>query len=167
MAENDNNIEITLEDFDMICDELYEKIDKIVRNTLKDSKLQASDIDEVLMIGGSSRIKRVAKILQEIFPDITLSHEIAEDEAVAYGAAVCGAKYCENESNCEELKKISFHDATPLSLGVGISGGRFDVLIEKNSKIPTTEQEYYHTTCNYQTSISFPVSLFKQLEYRV
>ncbi|CAN1194114.1 Heat shock 70 kDa protein BIP1, partial [Linum perenne] len=116
---------------------LFKKTLESVKKTLEDGKIEKSRIDEIVLVGGSTRIPKLRQLLKDMFNGKEPSKGVNPDEVVAYGAAVL--------------------DVTPLSLGVDEIGDLSSVVIPKNTPIPAKESWYYHTTEPFQTSMYFQV----------
>ncbi|HVZ93646.1 MAG TPA: molecular chaperone DnaK [Phycisphaerales bacterium] len=141
---------ITRAKFESLCEDLFKRLRDPCVNALKDAKLDASKIDEVLLVGGSTRMPRVQAIAKEIFgkePDKSVN----PDEAVAVGAAVQGAIL---EGS---VKDVLLLDVTPLSLGVETLGGVMTPLITRNTTVPTSKKEVFSTASDNQTSVQIHV----------
>ncbi|XP_042030079.1 heat shock cognate 70 kDa protein-like [Salvia splendens] len=147
---------ITRAKFNELNMDLFNKCMELVEKCLSDAKMEKSSLDEVVLVGGSSRIPKVQEMLKEIFNGKEACKTINPDEAVAHGAAVLAAKLS-GEGN-DTVKKLVLMDVTPLSLGVGLDGDRMCVIVPRNTTIPTTK---YHnnliTIKDNQTSMVFPV----------
>jgi molecular chaperone DnaK (HSP70) len=148
-------LHITRDEFNQICEKLFNKIEKITKDTLEDANLKNTDINEILMIGGSSRMPKVQAIMESIFPGKKLNNSLHPDEAVAYGAAICAAQ--RNKATEHEVPKINLLEATPLAYGTDLAGGLFGVVIPKNSTIPIEKSVKRTTIYNNQTSMHFSV----------
>ncbi|CAN1305648.1 Luminal-binding protein [Linum perenne] len=121
------------------------------KTTLEDAKLSKSEIDEIVLVGGSTRIPRVREMLKEMFDGKEPSKGVNPDEAVAYGAAVLGAQLCGKSAS------FSLFDVTPLSLGVNLFGGLMSVVIPRNTTVPANMSSNYTTTHDYQTFVDLKV----------
>lgn len=136
--------------FESLCDSLFERLKKPCLEAIKDAGLDISKIDEVVLVGGSTRMPRVQTIAKEIFgkaPNKTVN----PDEVVAVGAAIQGGVLSGS------VKDVLLLDVTPLSLGVETMGGVMTKLIEKNTTIPTSKKETFSTASDNQTSVQIHV----------
>jgi len=120
---------LTRNTFEQICNDYFERTLIPVKNALLDAKFSERDIDDVVLIGGSTRIPAIRELLEKKFPQKVRSN-INPDEAVAMGAAIQGAILSNNNSEFGELTLI---DVTPLSLGIETSGGVMSKMIKRNS----------------------------------
>ncbi|XP_059457473.1 heat shock cognate 70 kDa protein 2-like [Corylus avellana] len=135
--------------------DLFKKSIELVDKCLTDAKMDKSGIDDIVLIGGSSRIPDLQQLLQDFFDGKQLNKNINPDEAVAYGAAIQAAKLASMGN--EKVENIVVLDVTPLSLGVEVGEGEMSVVIPRNTDIPTKMERYYTTRFDDQTSILFPV----------
>src|SRR5207237_3532841 len=126
---------ITRTKFEQLINSLVEKTRQPVLDALKDAKLEAKAIDEVVLVGGTTRVPMVQRLVKELFAGKEPNKTVNPDEVVAVGAAIQGA------IATGAVKDILVLDATPLSLGVETLGGVMTVLIGRNTTIPTSKNE--------------------------
>ncbi|CAI9269146.1 unnamed protein product [Lactuca saligna] len=128
---------------------------KMVDSCLCDPGFNKTDIDEVVLVGGSTRIPKVQQLLKDFFDGKELSKKINPDEAVAYGATVLAAKLSGESS--PQVSNFELNDIVPLSLGVALYDTSLSVIVKKNAKKPLTRQANYTTTEDNQSAILFNV----------
>ena len=145
------NLTITRSKFENLVADLVEKTKKPVLDALKDAGLKPGDINEIILVGGSTRIPAVQKAVKELFNGKEPNKSVNPDEVVAMGAAIQGgiAK--------GDVKDILVLDATPLSLGVETLGGVMTKLIDRNTTIPTSKSETFSTAADSQTTVTINV----------
>ena len=131
---------------------LFARCLKPVKQALKDAGMTENEIDEVVLIGGSTRIVRIQQLLEDIFPRKKLSKKINPDEAVAMGAAIQGANLSQTyETKHPKLEGITLMDVTPLSLGIELASGKMSTIIKRNTTIPYSHTRVYKNNEDYQT----------------
>ena len=141
---------LTRAEFEQLMDPLFERTKEPCRKALADAELTAADIDEVILVGGATRMPKVQEIVREIFGREG-SRSVNPDEAVALGAAIQGGILAGDERDMMLL------DATSLSLGIETVGGVFTKLIPRNTTIPTKQSQVFSTAADNQTAVSVHV----------
>ncbi|XP_020996993.2 heat shock 70 kDa protein 4-like [Arachis duranensis] len=139
---------ITRARFEELNKDLFEECMETVKECLTSADMDKSCIDDVVLVGGSSRIPKVQQLLQEFFQGKNLCKGLNLDEAVAYGAAVQAALLSEGFKN---VPNVVLHDVTPLSLGVYTKFDVMRIVIPRNSSIPIKKKETYRTTVDNQS----------------
>lgn len=142
-------------EFDELCSDLFELSMKTVDKVIDDAKITKEDLYSVILIGGSTRMPKIKKLLSERFPNVQINMSINPDEAVACGAAIQAALL--NGDSHTALEDIVLLDVTPLSLGTSVSGGLTRCVIPRNSIIPTSFSESFCTASHYQTAMEIDV----------
>jgi molecular chaperone HscA len=130
---------------------ILQKTQNCIAAALKDARLKESDIQAVVMVGGSTRYPEIYKLLTALFPHVRVNNQINPDEVVALGAAIEADVLAGNRSD------VLLLDVTPLSLGIETAGGLMDVLIPRNSKIPARVGREYTTSIDGQVNMKIAV----------
>ncbi|ESW11215.1 hypothetical protein PHAVU_008G011600 [Phaseolus vulgaris] len=134
--------------------DLFKRCMETVDRCLVDSKMDKSDVDDVVLVGGSSRIPKVQQLLQDYFMGKELCMSINPDEAVAYGAAIQAALLTKGNKFVPNLVLL---DVTPLSLGISVKGDLMSVVIPRNTIIPVEKRKVYETTVDFQSCVLIDV----------
>jgi heat shock 70kDa protein 1/2/6/8 len=140
---NDFSLNMTRAKFEELNADLFRKTMEPVEQVLKDAKMAKSDVHEVVLVGGSTRIPKVQQLLSQFFGGKELCKSINPDECVAYGAAVQAAILSGVKN--EKINQVLLLDVTPLSLGIETAGGVMTRLIERNTQIPCNKSQIFST----------------------
>ncbi|XP_023769010.1 heat shock cognate 70 kDa protein isoform X2 [Lactuca sativa] len=151
----DFSMKITRAKFEELNMSFFTKCIKQLESCLADANMKKGSVDEVILVGGSTRIQKIQRMLHEFFDGKELCKSINPDEAVAYGAAVMAAKLCGQTTKM--IKELVLLDVTPLSLGKEIIGERMHVVIPRNTPIPTKKTMNFVTTADNQSSTDIMV----------
>jgi len=146
---------LTRAKFEELCSKLFQKCIDTVKTVMKDAKLDKKNLDEVVLVGGSTRIPKVQSLLAEFLGGKELCKSVNPDEAVTYGAAVQGAILTGVKN--ENLNAMVLLDVTPLSLGVETQGKVMSVVMPRNTTIPVRKTEQYTTVEDNQTELDVNV----------
>lgn len=149
----DLDVSVSRAKFESICKDKFDRCLNPVLQALDDAEMTPKDIDDVVLVGGSTRMPKIQALLNELFPG-KLKSDINPDEAVAYGATIQAALINQSYDGSNEIVIV---DATPLSLGIETKGGVMDVVIPRGTNIPVEECKIYSTAQDNQSTVTVKV----------
>ena len=152
---NDYNSSITRAKFEQICSPIFDKCINLIKQVLDDTNTKIQDINEIVLVGGTTRIPKLQSIISEHFNNKQLNKSINPDEAVCYGAAIQGAIL--TNTGDEKTKDLLLVDCCSLNLGIKTNGSIMTPLIEKNSAIPIKKSQIFSTAENNQPAVTIEV----------
>ena len=152
---NDYNSSITRAKFEQICNPIFEKCIALIKQVMTDTDTKIQDINEIVLVGGSTRIPKLQTMISEYFNNKQLNKSINPDEAVCFGAAIQGAIL--TGTNYEKTKDLLLVDCCSLNLGIKTNGSIMTPLIEKNSAIPIKKSQTFSTAENNQPAVTIEV----------
>mmetsp|Transcript_608 Transcript_608/g.885 ORF Transcript_608/g.885 Transcript_608/m.885 type:complete len:420 (+) Transcript_608:2-1261(+) len=150
-----DTLTISRADLESVVQKLRERIAKVIRGTLKDAKMQPNQVDEVVMVGLSTKMPWVRDLVKSKFKASELCFNVKADRAVSQGAAIQAAIMC--GADRYTLSKVLMLDALPYSIGLETGSGKFAVVLPRNSKIPCSQTRTFTTHSDYQRAITVDI----------
>lgn len=146
-------VEITRDIFNRVNEKFFNKTMATVQSVIQDADFRKEQIDDVILVGGSTRIPKIRELLTDYFKKQPIQSDIQPDELVARGAAIMAAI----ANGGKVLREIKFTDVAPYSLGILVKGGGFSIIVQRNSQIPIRNTLEYITTSDNQTEVCIDV----------
>ena len=156
--DNNQNLEFTLQrvDFEIICNSIFEKCINILDETIKESKLSKDEIDDIVLVGGSTRIPKIQEMVSQFFEHKKkINKSINPDEAIAYGAAILAIS--KDLDKIANLNDLIIADVLPKSLGIRVQGGIMAKIIDKNTPLPCSDKRRFANSADYMSSVKIRV----------
>jgi len=146
---------ITRASFEYLSKNLFQSTIDLVEKAIQNAGMDKADIQDIVLVGGSTRIPKVQQMLKDFFGERNLVRAIDPDEAVARGATIQAAILLDGES--EAVKNLLLRDVTPISLGIDVKGDIMSTVVKRNTPIPATATKEFVTIIDNQTEMSIPV----------
>ncbi|KAJ8924977.1 hypothetical protein NQ315_001142 [Exocentrus adspersus] len=153
-GEADCRLSLTRAKFEYLCRDIFKRVMDTVELCLHDSGLGKSDINEVILVGGSSRIPKIRETLKSYFGADKIKTDLNPEEAVAAGASIHAAFLL---GDCQDLEKFKVTEVTPMSLGISTAGNLMNVFLAKNSALPARNSKDMCTVFNDQSGVGIPI----------